>query len=146
MDLSVIRNQMVDEQISSRGVLDKNVLAAFRKVPREKFIPENMHSQAYNDYPLPIGHNQTISQPYIVALMTECLQLSGKESVLEIGTGSGYQAAILAELSKQVFTIERIPELLNSALKTLTELGYSNIQGKCADGTLGWPEKAPTRN
>jgi protein-L-isoaspartate(D-aspartate) O-methyltransferase len=119
------------------------VLAAFYKVERHKFIPEQLWSSAYADYPVPIGDGQTISQPYIVALMTECLGLSGQEKVLEIGTGSGYQAAILAELAREVCSVERFAGLARSAESVLQELGYTNIKIQVADGTLGWEEEAP---
>ena len=134
---------MVKEQIAGRGIGDSRVLAAFYKVPRHKFVPADMLESAYGDFPVPIGDGQTISQPYIVALMTELLDLAGSEKVLEIGTGSGYQAAILAELAKEVYTIERIPALAIKAGGLFQELGYNNIEVKTGDGTLGWPEAAP---
>jgi len=137
------RERMVDLQIVRRGIKDPRVIAAMKKVPRHFFVPESMRSQAYEDHPLPIEEKQTISQPYIVALMTEALQLKGHEKVLEIGTGSGYQTAILAELADKVFTIERIPLLAEKARKRLEELGYKNIVYRIGDGTLGWPEEAP---
>lgn len=134
---------MVDEQLISRGISDRRVLGAFLKIERHKFIPAELRTSAYADFPVPIGEGQTISQPYIVALMTECLGLTGKEKVLEIGTGSGYQTAILAELAKEVYSIERLPGLTKKAEDILKELGYANIKIKCADGSLGWPEAAP---
>jgi protein-L-isoaspartate(D-aspartate) O-methyltransferase len=134
---------MVDEQIIGRGIKDQGVIEAMLVVPRHKFVGENLRTQAYNDYPLPIGYGQTISQPYMVAIMTELLHLSGKEKVLEIGTGSGYQSAILAELSSQVFTIERVTELSQAARKTIEDLGYKNVAFRVGDGTIGWPEYAP---
>ncbi|MDP3183542.1 MAG: protein-L-isoaspartate(D-aspartate) O-methyltransferase [Desulfobaccales bacterium] len=137
------RNHMVDSQLVPRGILDPRVLAAMRQVPRHRFIPPSLWDQAYNDYPLPIGEEQTISQPYIVALMTEILELKGPERVLEIGTGSGYQAAILAELAAQVFSIDRMAPLSAQAQKVLDSLGYKNIHLKVGDGTLGWPEEGP---
>jgi len=137
------RERMVDLQIVRRGIKDPRVIAAMKKVPRHFFVSESMRSQAYEDHPLPIEEKQTISQPYIVALMTEALQLKGHEKVLEIGTGSGYQTAILAELADKVFTIERIPLLAEKARKRLEELGYKNIVYRIGDGTLGWPEEAP---
>lgn len=137
------RRRMVKEQIRSRDVQDGRVLKAMEKVPRHRFVPEAMIEQAYDDSPLPIGHGQTISQPYTVAFMTEALQLDGHEKVLEIGTGSGYQTAILAELAHEVYSIERIPELTEPAERILRELGYRNIQIRSGDGTLGWPEQAP---
>ncbi len=138
-----LRNLMVERQIEARGVKDPRVLEAMRKVPRHRFVPEKLRSQAYDDEPLPIGAGQTISQPYIVAYMTEKLGLLPTDRVLEIGTGSGYQAAVLAELCDSVFTIEIIPELSERARRVLTELGYKNIQFKIGDGYMGWPEKAP---
>jgi protein-L-isoaspartate(D-aspartate) O-methyltransferase len=140
---AALRERMVDQQIEARGVVDPRVLAAMRKVPRHLFIPRHLWDQAYNDYPLPIGEDQTISQPYIVALMTELLELQETDRVLEIGTGSGYQAAILAELAAQVFTIDRVASLLAQAEQILTSLGYSNIKTRVGDGTLGWPEAMP---
>jgi protein-L-isoaspartate(D-aspartate) O-methyltransferase len=137
------RQLMVETQIRRRGVLDPRVLAAMSKVPRYRFVPRHLWEQAYSDYPLPIGEDQTISQPYIVALMTEALELTGQEKVLELGTGSGYQAAILAELAAQVYTIERIPSLARAAEQVLASLGYTNVQVIVADGTLGWPGEAP---
>ncbi|MFA6350195.1 MAG: protein-L-isoaspartate(D-aspartate) O-methyltransferase [Candidatus Omnitrophota bacterium] len=141
MDFAVLRKRMVDEQITERGIKDKRVLGAFYKVEREKFVPANYLNSSYGDFPLPIGNNQTISQPYIAALMTELLGLTGKETVLEVGTGSGYQTAILAELAKEVYSIERIEEIKNSAEDILKQLGYNNINIIAADGTLGWPEE-----
>ena len=137
------REKMVRTQIESRGIRDPRVLAAFRKAPRHLFIPEGMRSRAYEDCPLPIGQGQTISQPYTVARMTEALCLQGKELVLEIGTGSGYQAAILAELAEWVYSVERIRDLAASARKILDELGYHNVAITVGDGTLGWKEHAP---
>jgi len=137
------RGNMVKTQIKARGITDARVLAAMSKIPRHRFVEPDLVSQAYGDYPLSIGEGQTISQPYIVALMTEALELTGREKTLEIGTGSGYQTAILAELSAQVYTIERIPGLQEKAKKILDELGYTNIKYKVFDGTIGWPEEAP---
>ncbi len=134
---------MVDTQIIPRGIKDPRVIEAMRKVPRHRFVEEALYSQAYSDYPLPIGERQTISQPYIVALMTEAMELKGTERVLEIGTGSGYQAAILAELAYKVYSIERINKLVIRARCTLDELGYRNVIVKFADGTLGWKEESP---
>lgn len=134
---------MVSEQISARGIADKRVLEAFLKVPRHLFIPEAVQGSSYADYPVPIGECQTISQPYIVALMTETLRLKGNEKVLEVGTGSGYQAAILAELTGEVYSIERLEALKERAQKILAQLGYSNIRIRSGDGTMGWPEEAP---
>ena len=143
MDYTILRRRMVEEQLIPRGIEDPRVIDAFLKVERHRFIPEELRGSAYADYPVPIGEGQTISQPYIVALMTECLDLSGDEVVLEIGTGSGYQAAILAELSSQVYSIERFPSLGERAESLLQNLGYINIKIKVGDGTLGWPEEAP---
>ncbi len=137
------RERMVESQIKARGIKDERVLKAMLKVPRHLFVDEALRDQAYGDFPLPIGEGQTISQPYIVALMTEALELKGNERVLEVGTGSGYQTAILAELALWVYTIERFPTLLERAKKVLTELGYKNISFKLDDGTLGWKEVAP---
>ncbi|MBW1923286.1 MAG: protein-L-isoaspartate(D-aspartate) O-methyltransferase [Deltaproteobacteria bacterium] len=134
---------MVRTQLIPRGIKDKGVLAAMEKIPRHRFVEEALVGEAYNDHPLPIGHKQTISQPYIVALMTEALELTGREKTLEIGTGSGYQTAILAELSGKVCTVERIRALMLQARKILAELGYTNILFKAFDGTLGWEEHAP---
>ena len=134
---------MVKKQIVDRGVKDKKVIGAMLKVPRHKFVDNAMIHQAYYDNPLPIGFDQTISQPYIVALMTEALLLSGNEKVLEIGTGSGYQAAILAEICEKVFSIERNPNLAQRSRKILDKLGYNNIAIRVGDGTLGWKEYAP---
>lgn len=143
MNFDAARNRMVDEQLIPRGISDPRVLSAMRKVPRHLFVEEALQDRAYGDYALPIGEKQTISQPYMVALMTEALELSGSETVLEIGTGSGYQAAILAELSKQVYSIERVPGLAVRAKKVIEELGYKNVEIKIYDGTLGWQEKSP---
>ena len=137
------RERMVENQISRRGVEDPTVLAAMESVPRQLFVPEEFVSQAYNDHPLPIGYGQTISQPYIVALMTEALDLKTGDRVLEVGTGSGYQAAVLAELNIEVYSIEIIPELALSAASRLEDLGYSNIQLLTADGYFGWEDQAP---
>src|SRR4030065_2355772 len=142
-DFKVMREKMVETQIKARGVKDPRVLSALRKVERHRFVPEKYLDSAYSDQPLPIGEGQTISQPYIVGLMTELLELNGNEKVLEIGTGSGYQAAILAELAKEVYTIEIIESLASTAKKRLSELGYQNISGKAGEGYLGWPEAAP---
>jgi protein-L-isoaspartate(D-aspartate) O-methyltransferase len=137
------RHRMVDTQLVSRGVHDPRVLDAMRKVPRHLFVDEALCDQSYNDHPLPISERQTISQPYIVALMTEALGLQGMEKVLEIGTGSGYQTAILAELANRVYSIERLLGLSQRARQVLQDLGYRNIALKVGDGTLGWPEEAP---
>ena len=143
MDYETLRKRMVEEQLIPRGIKNQRVLDAFYKIERHKFIPENLRSSAYADFPLPIGEGQTISQPYIVALMTECLDLTGKDKVLEIGTGSGYQTAILTELAGEIYSIERFEVLAGRAQTILNELGYKNIKIKAGDGTLGWEEAAP---
>jgi protein-L-isoaspartate(D-aspartate) O-methyltransferase len=137
------REQMVENHIINRGVKDPAVLAAMKTVPRHEFVPDDFVSQAYRDHPLPIGYGQTISQPFIVALMTEALNLEKGDRVLEIGTGSGYQAAILAALDTQVYTIEIIPELAQAAEDRLINLGYANIEVLNADGYFGWEDQAP---
>jgi protein-L-isoaspartate(D-aspartate) O-methyltransferase len=142
-DFKTMRERMVETQIQARGIKDARVLSAMLKVERHRFVPKEYQNSAYSDQPLPIGEGQTISQPYIVALMTELLELKGGEKVLEVGTGSGYQAAILAELAKEVYTIEIIETLASSAKKVLLDLAYQNITVKVGDGYLGWPEAAP---
>jgi len=137
------RKKMVKSQIESRGIKDPKVLEAFLTVKRHLFVEEALRSQSHNDYPLPIGSGQTISQPYIVALMTEGLELKEDDRVLEIGTGSGYQTAILAEIAKEVYSIERIGELSDRTIDLLEELGYTNIEIKVDDGTTGWVSKSP---
>ena len=137
------RSRMVDEQIVSRGVKNERVLVAMRKVPRHEFLPEAIRGMAYADNALPLGEGQTMSQPYMVALMTEFLALTGTERVLEIGTGSGYQAAVLAELCGKVYTVERIKTLADKARATLDRLGYKSVAIKTYDGTYGWKEMAP---
>lgn len=134
---------MVENQIAGRGISDDRVLKAMREVPRHKFVPEHLRDEAYADHPLPIGGGQTISQPYIVALMTERLGLTGDEKVLEIGTGSGYQAAVLSKLAGVVHTVELRPELAESAGKTFREMGIENVILHVGDGTLGWKKDAP---
>jgi protein-L-isoaspartate(D-aspartate) O-methyltransferase len=134
---------MVEEQLIRRGVSDGNVLAAFRRVERHKFVSQELRKRAYDDSPLPIACEQTISQPYMVAMMTQCLQPGKNGRVLEVGTGSGYQTAILAELCGEVYSVERLSVLAESAGKLLTELGYRNIHIKVGDGTLGWEEFSP---
>jgi protein-L-isoaspartate(D-aspartate) O-methyltransferase len=143
IDFPKARLKMVEEQIVSRRIKDAKLIAAMEKIPRHLFVEEALQSQAYNDHPLPIGEKQTISQPYMVALMTEAMLLTGKEKVLEIGTGSGYQTAILAELSEKVFSVERIRSLAIRARKLLYELGYFNVEIKIFDGTFGWTEESP---
>jgi protein-L-isoaspartate(D-aspartate) O-methyltransferase len=142
-DPTSARQFMVDSQLRARGVSDPRVLDAMLRVPRHEFVPEPYRDRAYDDHPLPIGDNQTISQPYIVALMLESLQLKPSDKVLEIGTGSGYATALLAELVAQVFSIERHPSLAENARRVLTALDYSNIQVFTGDGTLGLPAAAP---
>lgn len=143
MNLEELRREMVETQLTPRGIYDKKVLDAFHKVPRHLFVPENVRASAYDDCALPIGEGQTISQPYMVAVMTEQLKLKGDEKVLEIGTGSGYQAAILAELSKKVYSIERVEVLSKRAEKAVKELGYTNVEFVVGDGTQGYAEAAP---
>lgn len=137
------RQYMVDTQIVARGIKDRRVIEAMLKVPRHLFLDEALRPQAYDDNPLPIGEKQTISQPYIVALMSETLHLKGTEKVLEIGTGSGYQCAILAELADQIYTIERIPSIAKRARKIFDQLNYSNVIINIGDGTLGWKQHSP---
>ncbi len=137
------RQKMVEEQILDRGIKNYNVIEVMSRVPRHLFVSSSFQHKAYGDHPLPIGENQTISQPYIVAAMTEALNLSGKERVLEIGTGSGYQTAILAELADQIFTVERVKSLGKMAKTTLDQMGYANINYKIFDGTYGWRDQGP---
>ena len=137
------RTRLVDEQIVRRGIADARVLAAMRRVPRHLFVDEALRDRAYGDHALPIGEEQTISQPYIVALMTSLLRLTGQEKVLEIGTGSGYQTAVLAEIARRVCSIERLPRLAQRARAVLDGLGYSNVWVRVGSGTLGWPDEAP---
>ena len=142
-DYSAMREQMVAQQIEARGISDRSVLEALRSVPRELFVPESERRFAYRDGPLPIGLNQTISQPYIVALMTELLRPRPDMRVLEVGAGSGYQAAVLAECVSEVFTIEILPDLARRAEGLLGELGYDNVNIRAGDGFDGWPDEAP---
>lgn len=137
------RLAMVDAQIARRGITDRRVLEAMRRVPRHEFVPADVAARAYEDFPLPIGFGQTISQPYVVAYMTEVLQVAPKSRVLEIGTGSGYQAAVLADLGAEVFSIEIVPQLAERAGRALARLGYSNVQVRAGDGYRGWPDAAP---
>jgi protein-L-isoaspartate(D-aspartate) O-methyltransferase len=137
------RNKMVTVQITDRGISNGSTIKAMRKVPRHLFVPEKYIDEAYSDFPLPIGYGQTISQPYIVAYMTAAVKPSAKKKVLEIGTGSGYQAAVLAEIVDSVYTIEIIPELASESALLFRKLGYTNIIGKTGDGYGGWPEHAP---
>ncbi len=143
MTFQTLRDIMAYSQLVPRGISDRRVLEAMRRVPRHLFVDESLWDRAYDDMALPVGEGQTISQPYMVAVMTELLALSGNEKVLEIGTGSGYQAAVLAELSREVYSIERIRSLSEKAGETLRNLGYVNIRLKVGDGTLGWPDAAP---
>jgi protein-L-isoaspartate(D-aspartate) O-methyltransferase len=143
MDAAALREAMVRDQLVVRGIRDERVLAAFRKIRRELFIPDVAPDLAYEDHPISIGCSQTISQPYIVARTLECLTLKPEDRALEIGTGSGYQTALLAELCREVDSIERIPELAEAARARLRDMGYANVAVRVADGTLGWPEKAP---
>jgi len=138
-----LRSDMVKHQIAARGIKDTRVLEAMLSVPRHLFVPENLANRAYDDSPLPIGDGQTISQPYMVAWMTELLEIEEGDRVLEIGTGSGYQAAILCELAGEVMSIEKYPDLARTAEKRIGALGYVNIRIRVGDGTLGWPEEAP---
>jgi protein-L-isoaspartate(D-aspartate) O-methyltransferase len=137
------RTQMIERDIRQRGVTDPRVLDAMRAVPRERFVPPELASRAYEDNPLPIGEGQTISQPYIVAYMTELLEVAPEHRVLEIGTGSGYQAAVLAHLARAVYTIEIVPSLAQQAATVLSELNYGNVHVRQGDGYRGWPEEAP---
>ena len=137
------RTRMVDRQIAGRDITDRRVIDAMRRVPRHEFVPELLRSSAYVDTPLQIGHDQTISQPYIVAYMTAALELEPQHRVLEIGTGSGYQAAILAEIAAEVYTIEIVTALAESSRQTLARLGYKNVHVRAGNGYLGWPEHAP---
>jgi len=144
LDFDLMRKRMVDEQLTVRDIADRDVLDAFLKVPRHRFVAKEYLESSYADHPLPIGNNQTISQPYIVALMTQCLDLGGRTGrVLEVGTGSGYQTAVLAELAAEVYSVERIAELADKATRILNELGYRNVTIKVGDGSLGWQEHAP---
>jgi protein-L-isoaspartate(D-aspartate) O-methyltransferase len=143
MNFEIARRRMVETQVIARGIRDRRVIEAMQKIPRHLFVEEAMAAQAYNDNPLPIGEKQTISQPYIVALMSELLELKGKEKVLEIGTGSGYQAAVLAVLAERVCTMERIRPLAMRARKVLDGLGLLNVNIRVADGTCGWVEESP---
>lgn len=143
VDLEANQAQMVDHQLRRRGIADARVLAAMARVPRHAFVPEHLREVAYDDRPLPIGNGQTISQPLIVAMMLEALELVGTERVLDVGTGSGYQAALLAELAREVISVEIIPALADTARALLARLGYANVQVVNADGSLGWPPRAP---
>src|SRR5436305_9697246 len=137
------RSRMVDDQLARRDIMDERVLAAMRKVPRHLFVDEALRDRAYGDHALPIGEEQTISQPYIVALMTSLLALTGREKVLEVGTGSGYQTAVLAEVARRVCSVERLPRLAERARAMIEQLGYTNVWIRVGSGTLGWPDEAP---
>lgn len=143
MSFDILKDTMIKNQVIARGIEDKFVLKAMAKVPRHKFVPQDLIDNSYDDCPLPIGEGQTISQPFMVALMTQLLDLKNTERVLEIGTGSGYQTAILAEIAKEIYSIERFQNLAQTSKKILNLLGYKNIQIKVGDGTLGWEEFAP---
>jgi len=143
VDFAIARERMVADQLRARGITDPRVLTAMGRVPRHRFVEEALAARAYGDYPLPIGEKQTISQPYMVALMTQALELVGGERVLEVGTGSGYQTAILAELATKVYSVERIRGLADRARAILEELGYYNVLIRVGDGTLGWREEGP---
>lgn len=143
MDFDEQRREMVHGQLQARGITDQRIVAAFLKVPRHRFVPTEGQPEAYADHPVPIGSGQTVSQPYMVALMTQLLRLQGHERILEIGTGSGYQLAILAELALDVYSVERLPELADQALQRLNNLGYLNIHITMGNGSLGWPAHAP---
>jgi protein-L-isoaspartate(D-aspartate) O-methyltransferase len=142
-DFEAARRRMVDEQLAARDIRDQRVLEVMRRVPRHEFVPEDYRDRAYIDAPLPIGEGQTISQPYIVAFMTQALDVQPEHRVLEIGTGSGYQTAVLASLAKTVYTIEIVPSLAERARLTLDRLGFRNVHVRTGDGYLGWPEEAP---
>ena len=142
-DLAQAKEEMLKEHLQARGIEDERVLSAFREVPREEFIPQELNHLSYEDTPLEIGNGQTISQPYTVAFMTQLLGPKEKDVVLEVGTGSGYQVAILSRLVRQVYSIERFKELSDKAKEVLDRLGYKNVELKVGDGSLGWPEKAP---
>lgn len=142
-DYAIARRRMVEQQITGRGIADPVVINAMLSVPRHLFVEKGLEDQAYSDFPLPIGHKQTISQPFIVAYMTEALLLEGGERVLEIGTGSGYQAAVLARIARHVYTVERIPELARTARRALDKAGAYNVHIKVDDGTCGWTDQAP---
>jgi protein-L-isoaspartate(D-aspartate) O-methyltransferase len=142
-DYAVQRERMVRDLIAARGVKDERVLAALRKIPRHLFVKDHLRSQAYGDHALPIGEGQTISQPYIVARMTELLEVGPEHSVLEIGTGTGYQTAVLAVLARRVYSLERVPELAHAAIPRIRQLGFDNVKIQVFDGTVGWSEWAP---
>lgn len=142
-DYQALRELMIQNQLVGRGITDQRVLRAMERVPRELFVPCHLRAEAYDDHPLPIGQGQTISQPYMVALMAQALALKGRERVLDIGTGSGYAAAVLASMALEVFSIEKIPELATQAETNLRNAGFSQVRVQCGDGSVGWPEAAP---
>ena len=142
-DYAIARRRMVEEQVKARGITDQRVIDAMLQIPRHRFVPEALASQAYTDFALPIGERQTISQPFMVATMSAALKLTGCEKVLEIGTGSGYQAAVLGLLARQVFSLERISALARQARKTLDSCGFARVNVRVTDGTLGWEDEAP---
>jgi len=142
-DYRYLRERMVRDHIAARGVADERVLQALREVPRHEFVPEHLRTQAYSDHALPVAGGQTISQPYVVARMTELLAVEPSHSVLEIGTGTGYQTAVLARLARRVYSLERVPELAREAIARMRELGYDNVKIQVFDGTVGWSEVAP---
>lgn len=142
-EYAIARDRMVAEQLRARGIRDERVLSAMARIPRHRFVQEALAGRAYGDLPLPIGNGQTISQPYMVGLMSEALGLRGGERVLEVGTGSGYQTAVLADLAGKVYSVERVRSLADCALQLLGELGYYNIRIRMGDGSLGWPDEAP---
>jgi protein-L-isoaspartate(D-aspartate) O-methyltransferase len=143
MSIAEERRQMVEDQLQARGIRDRRVLAAMDTVPRHDFVPEDLKDFAYDDRPLPIGEGQTISQPYIVALMAEAAAIAPEDRVLDVGTGSGYAAAVLSCLAREVYTVERLGALCETAERRFRQIGYGNIFVRCGDGTLGWPEAAP---
>ncbi|MEM7052436.1 MAG: protein-L-isoaspartate(D-aspartate) O-methyltransferase [Acidobacteriota bacterium] len=142
-DYAYLRQRMVRKHIAARGVSDPRVLQAMAEIPRHDYVPEHLAAQAYGDHALPIGSNQTISQPYVVARMTELLAVEAEHSVLEIGTGSGYQTAILARLARRVYSLERVPELARRAIRRMRQLGLDNVKVQTFDGTVGWSDVAP---
>jgi len=143
LDFTALRHRMVEKQLERRGISDPRVLDAMRRVPRHEFVPETCREQAYADHPLPIGHDQTISQPFIVGSMTQELRLTSRSRVLEIGAGCGYQTAVLAEIVEHVFSVEVIPDLLYAAEERVRRFGYRNVTMKLGDGSRGWPDEAP---
>lgn len=143
MDFSIARRRMVEQQVKSRGIIDQKVIDVMLEIPRHLFVESGLQDQAYSDFPLPIGHKQTISQPFIVGFMTEALRLKGGERVLEIGTGSGYQAAVLSKIARHVYTVERVADLARAARKSLDSSGAYNVHIRVNDGTCGWEDQSP---